>query len=135
MTEAFHGENMSGDENVDTARRSVRTYVPAYQKEEWERHAERMDMSLSEFVRSMVQAGRRGYTGDGARSHEPSENGGADLEDRVIAALADAECLSWEELLTEVTDDVEAQLEETLQSSDRIQHSPRNGGYVLGEEP
>lgn len=127
---------MSDDDEVDTARKRVRTYVPAYQKEEWERHADRMDMSLSEFVRSMVQAGRRGFTGDDGRSGstEPSGAGDPDLEERVIGALADAECLSWEELLTEVTDDVEAQLEETLRSSDRIQHSPRNGGYVLEEE-
>ena len=42
----------------DTSRTQVRTYVPAYQKSEWESHADELDMSQSEFVRTMVQAGR-----------------------------------------------------------------------------
>lgn len=45
----------------DTDRVAVRTYVPAYQKERWREHAEELNMSQSEFVRSMVQAGRRGF--------------------------------------------------------------------------
>ncbi|WP_335998823.1 DUF5805 domain-containing protein [Halorientalis halophila] len=123
---------MSADGDVDTSRTSVRTYVPAYQKSEWERAADRMDMSLSEFVRSMVQAGRRGFEGglDDEAGAE-ADHSGADLESEVVTALRDAECLSWEELVTSVTDDVESELERTLQESPRIQHSPRRGGYVL----
>ncbi|AQL44344.1 hypothetical protein BV210_17185 [Halorientalis sp. IM1011] len=129
---------MSTDDGVDTSRTSVRTYVPAYQKDEWERQADRMDMSLSEFVRSMVQAGRRGFDGgsdDGAdRAGEPPESDNGDLEGQVVAELRKRECCSWDDLVTAVTDDIESELERTLQESPRIQHSPRQGGYVL-EDP
>lgn len=129
---------MSADGDVDTSRTSVRTYVPAYQKDEWERQADRMDMSLSEFVRSMVQAGRRGYDGGentedrGNPDANPGGNGG-DMEPQVVAALQDADCLDWKELVTAVTGDIESELERTLQESERIVHSPRRGGYVLEE--
>lgn len=124
---------MSADDDVDTSRTSVRTYVPAYQKAEWERQADRLDMSLSEFVRSMVQAGRRGFEG-GTAGHtpdDPSASGGPTLEAQVVAELRDRDCLSWNALVTAVTDDIESELEQTLQESERIQHSPRQGGYVL----
>ncbi|MFT4957036.1 MAG: hypothetical protein ACI9EZ_000344, partial [Halobacteriales archaeon] len=51
------------DEDVDTERSVVKTYVPAYQKALWQRQAETLEMSQSEFVRTMVQAGRRGFDG------------------------------------------------------------------------
>jgi hypothetical protein len=124
---------MSADDDVDTSRASVRTYVPAYQKAEWERQADRLDMSLSEFVRSMVQAGRRGFE-RGTGSADPDETpagDGPDLEDQVVAELRERDCLSWDDLVTAVTDDIESELERTLQESSRIQHSPRQGGYVL----
>jgi len=47
-------------------RRSVKTYVPEDQKAIWQDHADDLGMSQSEFVRTMVQAGRRGF-----RSTEP----------------------------------------------------------------
>jgi hypothetical protein len=124
---------MSADDDVDTSRASVRTYVPAYQKAEWERQADRLDMSLSEFVRSMVQAGRRGFE-RGTGSADPDETpagDGPDLEDQIVAELRERDCLSWDDLVTAVTDDIESELERTLQESSRIQHSPRQGGYVL----
>jgi hypothetical protein len=124
---------MSADDDVDTSRASVRTYVPAYQKAEWERQADRLDMSLSEFVRSMVQAGRRGFE-RGIGSADPDETpagDGPDLEDQIVAELRERDCLSWDDLVTAVTDDIESELERTLQESSRIQHSPRQGGYVL----
>ena len=124
---------MSTDGDVDTSRTSVRTYVPAYQKEEWERQADRMDMSLSEFVRSMVQAGRRGFEGGGAGDSPEDTSGddGRDLEAQIVAELRERGCCSWDELVTAVTDDIESELERTLQESPRIQHSPRQGGYLL----
>lgn len=45
---------MSTDEQTP-----VTTRVPAYQKEAWRADAEELGMSQSEFVRTMVQAGRR----------------------------------------------------------------------------
>ncbi|MDZ7730471.1 MAG: hypothetical protein U5K37_05470 [Natrialbaceae archaeon] len=42
----------------ESDRATVRTYIPAYQKDHWAEHADELNMSLSEFVRTMVQAGR-----------------------------------------------------------------------------
>ena len=144
-------------EERDTSQAPVKTYVPAYQRDEWDEHADELDMSRSEFVRTMVQAGRRGFNpgGDGPETPsqappETEENSGpnttgsnssgeptshADIEDSVLDAIAD-DCLSWDELRAELTADIERQLEETidqLQAEGLIKHSPRQGGYVLVE--
>lgn len=102
-------------------------------------------MSRSEFVRSMVQAGRRGFdpwgstpeTGEDGNSEKSDDNDGAGspLETEILDQLA-GECLSWDELFEAVTDDIESQLEETLQelqAENRVQYSGPKGGYVLLE--
>jgi len=136
---------MASEGAVDTSRSRVQTYVPKYQKDEWKEHADELDMSLSEFVRSMVQAGRRGFTGSetavseaeseksGAGQQSNSDPQGQPLEDRVLSVLDDGESYNWDELVAAVTDDVEARLDETLQelqSRDEIRYSGRDGGYV-----
>lgn len=140
------------DADVDTSRVTVRTYVPAYQRDEWDEEAEKLDMSRSEFVRSMVQAGRsefdlgsgseisgnpdqtnRDEQGDG----QQGETDGTELEQRVVDVLHDADFLSWEELVTELTDDIERRLEDALQelqAENRIRYSGRHGGYTLDDE-
>ena len=120
----------------DTSNTSVRAYVPAYQKAEWKDHADDLEMSLSEFVRAMVQAGRRGFEPDHEEPDSPDATpGGNALETRVLELLS-ADTYSWEELLEAVTDDVESRLDETLeelQSANRIRYSGRHGGYTLVE--
>lgn len=128
-------------EKTDTSRSVVQVYVPAYQRDVWDEHAEKLDMSRSEFVKAMVQAGRRGFGADTADTEraERSDAGGTyteSLEDRVIDCLERESCLSWEELLREVTDDIEARLESTLQdlqNNGTIRYSGREGGYVLDD--
>jgi hypothetical protein len=126
----------------DTARTSVRTYLPEYQKTEWESHADALGMSRSEFVRSMVQAGRRGFLENGSSPADPGGNGSgtgakeADLQPVILDALSE-EALGWEELLATVTDDVEGRLEETLQDlqeEDQVRYSGRDGGYTLVDD-
>jgi len=130
-------------------RTSVRTYVPKYQKEAWASHADELDMSQSEFVRTMVQAGRSGFeppesdTDESSASAEETEPrspdadpGGNGLEDRVVEALADGDHCDWDELVAALTDDIEQRLDETLQalqSEGRVRYSGRHGGYVLDE--
>ncbi|WP_135302800.1 DUF5805 domain-containing protein [Haloarcula amylovorans] len=131
-------------------RTSVRTYVPAYQKELWREHANELDMSQSEFVRTMVQAGRSGFepaesesTGGTSERPVPEEPTSPDatpgvdgLKDRVQTVLADGDPHDWDELLAELTDDIEERLDQTLQelqSSGRVRYSGRHGGYVLDE--
>ncbi|WP_280585139.1 DUF5805 domain-containing protein [Halorubrum sp. Boch-26] len=122
-------------------RRSVKTYVPAEQKRRWQDHADELGMSQSEFVRTMVQAGRRGFsTGESEKTVEPgptgSDPGGDRLETRVEAALADGP-LSWEELVEDVVGDFEARLEnalDALQDRNRVRYNGRKGGYTLTDE-
>ncbi|MHB9286201.1 DUF5805 domain-containing protein [Halobacteriales archaeon Cl-PHB] len=153
---------MATDGERDTSRTAVRTYVPAYQKEAWGEHADKLDMSRSEFVRTMVQAGRRGFddfhdtgaatqNGDSAPSNvtqAPTDAAGGDstpdpqgatpkddLETRVLEQLA-GECLDWDELFEAVTDDIEESLEAALndlQDQNRVQYNGRKGGYVIVE--
>jgi len=134
----------------DSERTTVRTYIPAYQKEQWQAHAEELDMSQSEFVRTMVQAGRSGFkppesetNDDGAAedtSVEPpspdATPGGDGLKDRVQDILADGDYYEWDDLLAELTDDIEERLEaalQELQSNNKVQYSGRHGGYVRDE--
>lgn len=128
--------NQQGDRTV------VRTYVPEAQHEVWAEEADSMDMSLSEFVRSMVQAGRRGFDLEGASggsnaTHEEPGSGGATprgeaLEDRVLDELDSGTVASWDELVAELSDDFEAQLEsalDALMERGAIELDHRRGGY------
>jgi Arc/MetJ-type ribon-helix-helix transcriptional regulator len=133
---------MADEEDVDTSRKTVKTFVPAYQKEEWKRHAEELDMSQSEFVRTMVQAGRSDFEIEPIQSAEPDSNSserGDDrgFEERVLSALSESEYPSWDELVNQLVDDIEEQLDESLQRlqrENRIEYSGRHGGYAVVTE-
>jgi hypothetical protein len=151
---ASDGRSMSSDPDADTSRAVVQTYVPTYQKSSWQAHADELGMSQSEFVRTMVQAGRRLYDTDATLEVGPAGSGDGeadegdsastdgratavgDLESLVVSALADGEYLTWDELSEAVTGRLEERLDETLQelqSANRIQYSGRHGGYTLTE--
>ncbi|MUV88969.1 hypothetical protein GJ629_02900 [Halapricum sp. CBA1109] len=127
--------------SAETDRVAVKTYVPAYQKAEWTDHAERLEMSQSEFVRTMVQAGRRGFLSaeDGGTDGDDCESDAdgtdaAELADRVQSVLSGSTHHSWEELLESLTDDIETRLDETLaelQEDNVVRYSGRHGGYTL----
>jgi len=107
----------------------------------WQEHADQLDMSQSEFLRTMVQAGRRGFTTPemSVTEETPSSSvdpGGSDLETRIERALERGPC-TWEELVEVVVGDVEDRLErtlDTLQDQNRVRYSGRDGGYVLTDE-
>ncbi|RDI70367.1 DUF5805 domain-containing protein [Halopelagius longus] len=131
---------MSSD-GADGERKTVQTYVPAYQKEAWAEHADRLGMSQSEFVRTMVQAGRRDFEvpersyGEAESEGDSSDEGGTDgFEESVLDALSVAEYRSWDELLDTLTEDIEDRLDETLQelqAENLVQYSGRHGGYTV----
>lgn len=126
----------------ETDRTTVRTYVPAYQKEEWQAAAEELDMSQSEFVRTMVQAGRRefaipGPTGDEDPDDSDATPGVEPLESRILDALAASGPLDWAELVDELVDDLEQRADDhlrRLQEAGRVRYSGREGGYTLTDE-
>jgi hypothetical protein len=121
----------------DTERVAVKTYVPAYQKAEWESHAADLDMSQSEFVRTMVQAGRSGFEVNSVvPQHPDADPRGQDLEDRLLDVLESGGPMGWDELLDAVTEDIEDRLDDALgqlQESNTIRYSGRDGGYTLVE--
>lgn len=129
---------MSGD----TERTAVRTYVPAYQKEEWQAAAEEMDMSQSEFVRTMVQAGRREFTipaeDETGNTDETNTTPGVEpLQTQILDALEDAGPLDWDDLIEELAGDLEARADDCLQrlqEAGRVRYSGRSGGYTLTDE-
>jgi hypothetical protein len=133
----------------DGERVSVQTYVSSNQRELWREEADDLDMSQAEYVRTMIQAGRRSFSLDTADSlnteprntDEPpssSTTPGVDgLEDRILDVLDSEEFADWDTLLAGVTDDIEDRLEETLdelQSEDRVRYSGRHGGYTVVDD-
>jgi len=122
-------------------RRSVKTYVPAEEKDRWREHADELGMSQSEFVRTMVQAGRRGFSTGGSENPAETDPSGSDpggdgLEAQVQSALAEGP-LSWEELVEAVVGDFEDRLEtalDELQDRNRVRYNGRKGGYILTDE-
>lgn len=139
MVAARNAPDMSSDAD-DAETVQVKTRVPKYQREEWKAAANELGMSQSEFLRTMVQAGRSGFEGgeSAGGGSKPVEGGSPDanpggnaLEDRVISTLSSDEAISWDELVEALVGDFEERLEETLQSTDRVRYSGREGGYVL----
>jgi hypothetical protein len=122
---------------ADAEQTTVVTYVPEQQKSEWKQHAAELGMSQAEFVRTMVQAGRKEFTITEPDREEPAspdrDPRGSDLETRVLDALKSGEALSWEQLVERLSDDFEDRLAgclESLQAENRVQHSGRDGGYT-----
>lgn len=117
---------------ANTERTAVKTYIPAYQKEEWAAHADELDMSMSEFIRSMVQAGRKGF--DGIREEggiEASHPRGNSLETRLLT-LIDGSAKGFDDLTAEITAGIEHDVENalvSLEAEGMIQQRPR-GEYV-----
>jgi hypothetical protein len=132
-------------EDQDTERTAVKTYVPTYQRDEWDEHAEKLDMSRSEFVRSMVQAGRKGFdprgtvaeTGDDADSSpHPGDAGGSGSIEGFVRESLRSGPRSWDELHAGLTEDIESDLEsalERLQEQNEVKYSGKEGGYLLTE--
>lgn len=136
-------------EESDVERTSVRTYVPRYQKERWREHADALGMSQSEYVRTMVQSGRRGFElepesgesideqSEPEGSFHPSHPGGNGLETRVLSTLSDGEVMSWDQLVEALSGDLEDRLDdalEELQQENRIRYRGRDGGYTLVDQ-
>ncbi|WP_318569562.1 DUF5805 domain-containing protein [Salinigranum marinum] len=133
---------MTGE--ADSERTRVQTYVPRYQKDVWQDHADDLGMTQSEFVRTMVQAGRRGFLSSGGRDGQtPGEvssgpdPGGKHIEEAVTDLLGREGPLDWDQLVEHLTADVEDRLDDALaalQDANRLRYSGRDGGYVLTDE-
>ena len=121
---------------------TVSTYVTADQHERWREDAEDLGMSQSEFVRTMVQAGRRGfslaYSPENPQETDVagSNPGGNGLKTALLEVLRETGPLAWPELTEALIGDLEDDLESALvelQAENRVHHSPREGTYSLAE--
>ena len=119
---------------------SVRTYVPESQKEIWEDHAEDLDMSLSEFLRTMVQAGRNDFQlqqsspSDGSTMASTLGSEGQAMREQIVMTLEERGPMGWDDLVDELLGNVEDEIEDVLldlQDSNRVQHRPRQGDYTI----
>lgn len=123
---------------TETDRAVVKTYVPQYQKDEWSDHADRLGMTQSEFVRSMVQAGRKKFEPNTGEPDSSDATPGVEgLETQVLGILRDEGVCTWDELVAALSENVEDRLEaalDSLQSDNRVQHSGRKGGYTLVDD-
>lgn len=126
------------ESSEEADRAAITTYIPAYQKAEWEADAEALEMSQSEFVRTMVQAGRRGF-GDPTHEEPDSQgsNPGSSVRETVLQVLESNGDLTWEELFEQIANDLESKVETAvmeLQEERIIAHKPRDGTYTLKED-
>ena len=127
---------------ADDERVAVKTYVPRYQKEIWKAQADELEMSQSEFVRTMVQAGRAEFDVPSEESTAEGETdrdatGGDEFADRILEVLQRRGVLDWDELVDALVDDVEADLDEELQrlqDENEVRYSGREGGYVVTDD-
>ncbi len=134
----------------ESERVSVQTYVSDGQRDIWRDEADELDMSQAEYVRTMIQAGRRSfslYTPDDGLYTNPKKPvegssrdvtpGGNGLKTRVLDVLSEDTHAGWDELVAGVTDDIEERLEtalDELQSENRIRYSGRHGGYTVVDD-
>ncbi|GAB3663396.1 DUF5805 domain-containing protein [Halopiger thermotolerans] len=133
---------------TDDERVAVKTYVPRYQKEAWQDHADDLEMSQSEFVRTMVQAGRSDFEvpssggADNGANQAAADTGAADAAgddfvDRILEVLQREGVHDWDELVDALIDDVEDDLDaalQRLQDENRVRYSGREGGYVVVDD-
>lgn len=130
------------EEESDRVR--VQTYVPAYQKEIWADDANQMGTSQSEFVRMMVQAGRKKFDLPSSRNSTEQTDASTrtsgkrsnehEFKERVLEMLSPDEPCGWDDLIASLTDDIEEELAatlESLQEENVVRHSGPKGGYVL----
>ena len=149
-------------EDVDTERVAITARVPAYQKEEWVKEADKLDMSQSEYLRTLVQAGRHdlGIAEDIGPVIHAEHSIGSDQEEQIndsqhqdtsteqfnlrsdglkahlLEEIEREEILSFDDLVRTIAGDIEEQVDDALadlQSSDRVRYNGREGGYTMVE--
>jgi len=114
-------------------RAPVKTYVSPDEKAQWRAHADELEMSLAEYVRTMINAGKRNFDLEPVETLPSGSNPrGQSLETRVLQAVGE-EYRSWADLETRF-DDVDpdrlSEVLQDLQADNRIEHDGRHGGYT-----
>lgn len=129
----------------------VTTYVSEDTKEVWSRHASELDMSLSRFVETMVNAGRSLYEDTAPEGYEDVDVVSArreieSLRDRLEAEESSPEPADAIQVYARVTDeprtaeDVSTEVDagetevyealQTLLAEDLVEYHPMSNGYT-----
>ena len=120
------------------AGKKLNVTVPEYQLEIYDEEADRLGFaSRSEYVRSMINAGRREFGLDPQGSTGEDGAARASLEDRIVALLEEADGLTEEEVVAALTEDVEERVTDILNElndEERIDYDVRRSGFVVVEE-
>lgn len=111
------------------SRVAVKTYVPAEQKQIWEDHAGEMNMTMSEFIRTMVQSGRSPFTVEPTQTSDANPRGD-DLETAIHDILQTGPA-TFDDLSEQIIGNLEEQLDRTLMEMDHVVVSGRTGEYRL----
>lgn len=85
----------------------ISLYIPEHQLEIWSEHADELGMNRSEFIRAMVQAGRRDFT----VSPGPSEDA---VRDDILQLLEEHGELDHSEIVQHLVDEIEADVGDAI---------------------
>lgn len=112
--------------------------------EEWASDAEEMGVSLSEYVRRMVRAGRRqwGYdhVEDADEPHvqfeetQPAAQNDLGIEELILRNLSTTDGIEQGDLADLITADIDTEIGnalEELMGRDEVEYSPTQGGWVI----
>lgn len=122
---------MSSDETTtDETTAYATASLPEWQKQQWEQEAETMNMTLSCYTRTMVEAGRSkiGVTD----TQTPNEFTTGNIEDQIRETLAEQGPLSWDALLDAVLQNMENRIDQTV--SEMADVSVKKGKYTLTKD-
>lgn len=124
---------MTDDDN-ESDRTPVRTYITEHQKGIWDEEADSMDMSRSEFVRCMVQAGRRDFDLSEGNDEKPVDDGGGVRDvDYVLDEFRDEPARSFDQLLERGEVELGNRLD-ALMEAGVIRYRPRRDVFVILDE-
>lgn len=104
---------MAQEEHPEKKR--AKTYAPIEQVELWDEEADKMGITRSEYMRFMIQAGRRQFP---ICNTDNGGSDGIDIENRVLSALDEHGELTWDELIEETVGDIEEAIEDTIEELD-----------------
>ena len=117
----------SNDEDVDETTTYVTASLPEWQKQQWEQEAEKINMSLSGYTRTMVEAGRSKIGLD--ETGTPSEFSTGNLEDQIREAINENGSLTWNNLVETVFQNMEDRIDKT--ASEMSDVDVKKGEYTL----
>ncbi len=114
---------------VDADKVHIGFEVPAHEREQWQEHADELDMSYSEYYRSMIRSGRRelGLADETPTNDDQNE----DLETRIREQLSPDKPTQFDDLVESIVGELEDEVEKVLMELDDATYRPRSGGYVL----